>query len=84
MALAEGNNGAVVFSEEQEALVLKSWAVMKKDSANLGLRFFLKYVSFLPCATAGILVAPAVGHRLCSSPVASLIHGRRAPSAPAD
>lgn len=47
MALAEGSGvsgGAVSFSEEQEALVLKSWAIMKKDSANLGLRFFLKYV----------------------------------------
>jgi hypothetical protein len=43
MALAEGN-GAAIFGEEQEALVLKSWALMKKDSANLGLRFFLKYV----------------------------------------
>lgn len=41
MSAAEG---AVVFSEEKEALVLKSWAIMKKDSANLGLRFFLKYV----------------------------------------
>ena len=40
MALAEGN---VIFGEEQEALVLKSWALMKKDSADLGLRFFLKY-----------------------------------------
>ena len=44
MALAEGN-GADSFGEEQEALVLKSWAIMKKDSANLGLRFFLKYVA---------------------------------------
>jgi hypothetical protein len=42
MALAEADDGAVVFGEEQEALVLKSWAVMKKDAANLGLRFFLK------------------------------------------
>jgi hypothetical protein len=46
MALAEADDGAVVFGEEQEALVLKSWAVMKKDAANLGLRFFLKYVRF--------------------------------------
>jgi hypothetical protein len=44
MSAAEG---AVVFSEEQEALVLKSWAIMKKDSANLGLRFFLKYVPLI-------------------------------------
>jgi hypothetical protein len=50
MSAAEG---AVVFSEEQEALVLKSWAIMKKDSANLGLRFFLKYV---PSNCPGILL----------------------------
>uniref|UniRef100_K4AGJ7 Globin domain-containing protein n=1 Tax=Setaria italica TaxID=4555 RepID=K4AGJ7_SETIT len=49
MALAEGN-GVVVFSEEQEALVLKSWALMKKDSANLGLRFFLKIFEIAPSA----------------------------------
>ena len=42
MALADGN-GAAIFGKEQEALVLKSWALMKKDSADLGLRFFLKY-----------------------------------------
>ncbi|KAM0897491.1 hypothetical protein ACQ4PT_022551 [Festuca glaucescens] len=47
MSAAEGSSaprGDVVFSEEQEALVLKSWAIMKKDSANLGLRFFLKHM----------------------------------------
>jgi hypothetical protein len=45
MALVEDNNAvAVSFSEEQEALVLKSWAILKKDSANIALRFFLKYV----------------------------------------
>ncbi|CAN6301709.1 unnamed protein product [Urochloa humidicola] len=48
-ALAEGN-GVVSFSEEQEALVLKSWALMKKDSANLGLRFFLKIFEIAPSA----------------------------------
>lgn len=45
---ANGSNvvsrGAVRFTEEQEALVLKSWAIMKDDSANIGHRFFLKYV----------------------------------------
>jgi hypothetical protein len=40
MAPPEGS-----FSEEQEALVLKSWAIMKKDSATHGLRLFLKYAS---------------------------------------
>ena len=55
MALVEGNNGvsggAVSFSEEQEALVLKSWAIMKKDSANIGLRFFLKIFEVAPSAS---------------------------------
>jgi hypothetical protein len=41
MALSEGT---VNFTEEQEALILKSWAVMKKNAADLGLKFFLKYV----------------------------------------
>ncbi|AQL08336.1 Non-symbiotic hemoglobin [Zea mays] len=50
MALAEADDGAVVFGEEQEALVLKSWAVMKKDAANLGLRFFLKVFEIAPSA----------------------------------
>lgn len=40
-ALSEGVN----FTEEQEALILKSWAVMKKDAADLGLKFFLKYAT---------------------------------------
>lgn len=30
------------FAEEQEALVVKSWSVMKKDAGKLGLKFFLK------------------------------------------
>ncbi|RLN15781.1 hypothetical protein C2845_PM02G32820 [Panicum miliaceum] len=47
MALAEGN---VIFGDEQEALVLKSWALMKKDSADLGLRFFLKIFEIAPSA----------------------------------
>ena len=41
MALSQGIN----FTEEQEALILKSWAVMKKDAADLGLKFFLKYTT---------------------------------------
>ncbi|XP_014752770.1 non-symbiotic hemoglobin isoform X1 [Brachypodium distachyon] len=45
------SGGAVAgFSEEKEALVLKSWAIMKKDSANLGLRFFLKIFEIAPSA----------------------------------
>lgn len=31
-----------VFTEEQETLVVKSWGVMKKNAAELGLKFFLK------------------------------------------
>ena len=31
-----------VFTEEQEALVVKSWSAMKKNAAELGLKFFLK------------------------------------------
>jgi len=30
------------FTEEQEALVVKSWSAMKKNSAELGLKLFLK------------------------------------------
>ncbi|KAJ3674042.1 hypothetical protein LUZ60_006034 [Juncus effusus] len=41
----------MVFSEEQEALVLKSWAVMKKNSAELGLKFFLKIFDIAPSST---------------------------------
>ncbi|TVU47850.1 hypothetical protein EJB05_07464, partial [Eragrostis curvula] len=64
MALAEGNGAAVSFSEEQEALVLKSWAIMKKDSANLGLRFFLKpSASLLLCVVTDI--GPAARARAC-------------------
>ncbi|CAO2815108.1 unnamed protein product [Amaranthus hypochondriacus] len=44
------NNGSVVFSEEQEALVIKSWNVMKKNSAELGLKMFLKIFEIAPTA----------------------------------
>lgn len=30
------------FTEEQEALVVKSWNAMKKNAADLALKFFLK------------------------------------------
>lgn len=36
------SEGKIVFTEEQEALVVKSWSVMKKHSAELGLKLFLK------------------------------------------
>nr|prf hemoglobin I [Parasponia andersonii] len=38
-----------VFTEEQEALVVKAWAVMKKNSAELGLQF-LKIFEIAPSA----------------------------------
>uniref|UniRef100_A0A0E0GJC0 Globin domain-containing protein n=1 Tax=Oryza nivara TaxID=4536 RepID=A0A0E0GJC0_ORYNI len=50
MAFASASNGAVRFTEEQEALVLKSWAIMKDDSANIGHRFFLKIFEVAPSA----------------------------------
>ncbi|KAK8564408.1 hypothetical protein V6N13_005367 [Hibiscus sabdariffa] len=46
MAACEGK----VFTEEQEALVVKSWTVMKKNSAELGLKFFLKIFEIAPSA----------------------------------
>ncbi|KAG8096944.1 hypothetical protein GUJ93_ZPchr0013g34391 [Zizania palustris] len=51
MASSGESGGTVSFSEEQETLVLKSWAIMKKDSANLGLRFFLKIFEVAPSAS---------------------------------
>lgn len=30
------------FTEEQEALVVKSWKSMKKDAGELGVKFFLR------------------------------------------
>ncbi|KAL5218313.1 hypothetical protein ABZP36_018997 [Zizania latifolia] len=55
MAFLKGSDGVsggvVSFSEEQEALVLRSWAIMKKDSANIGHCFFLKIFEVVPSAT---------------------------------
>ena len=36
------------FIEEQEALVVKSWSVMKKNASELGLKFFLKQAGPVP------------------------------------
>ncbi|KAF4356920.1 hypothetical protein G4B88_008519 [Cannabis sativa] len=47
-SIIEGNK--VIFTEEQEALVVKSWAVMKKNSSELGLKFFLKIFEIAPSA----------------------------------
>ena len=38
------------FTEEQEALVVKSWNVMKKNAAELGLKFFIKIFEIAPSA----------------------------------
>ncbi|ESW03869.1 hypothetical protein PHAVU_011G048600 [Phaseolus vulgaris] len=39
---------ARVFTEEQEALVLKSWEAMKNNSGELGLKFFTKILEIAP------------------------------------
>ncbi|XP_078430480.1 hemoglobin 1 [Wolffia australiana] len=41
----------VKFSAEQEALVVKSWSVMKKNAGELGLKFFLRAFEIAPSAT---------------------------------
>ncbi|KAG6762789.1 hypothetical protein POTOM_033311 [Populus tomentosa] len=38
------------FTEEQEALVVKSWSAMKKNASELGLKFFLKIFEIAPSA----------------------------------
>ncbi|KAH9610581.1 hypothetical protein KSS87_000866 [Heliosperma pusillum] len=40
----------VSFTEEQEALVVNSWNVMKTNSAELGLKLFLKIFEIAPTA----------------------------------
>ncbi|XP_006649689.1 non-symbiotic hemoglobin 3-like [Oryza brachyantha] len=51
---AYGSNGVLRgearFTEEQEGLVIKSWNIMKDDSANIGHRFFLKIFEVAPSA----------------------------------
>ncbi|KAK7341524.1 hypothetical protein VNO80_24456 [Phaseolus coccineus] len=44
------NSSGKCFTEEQEALVVKSWSVMKKNSGELGLKFFLKIFEIAPSA----------------------------------
>ncbi|KAL5562579.1 hypothetical protein UlMin_032326 [Ulmus minor] len=43
-------DSAICFTEEQEALVVKSWAVMKKNAGEIGLKFFLKIFEIAPSA----------------------------------
>ncbi|TXG64474.1 hypothetical protein EZV62_011468 [Acer yangbiense] len=38
------------FTEEQEALVVKSWSVMKSNAGELGLKFFFKIFEIAPSA----------------------------------
>ncbi|KAK3023000.1 hypothetical protein RJ639_044994 [Escallonia herrerae] len=38
------------FTEEQEALVVKSWSSMKKNAGELGLKFFLRIFEIAPSA----------------------------------
>ncbi|KAK9136422.1 hypothetical protein Syun_015752 [Stephania yunnanensis] len=38
------------FTEEQEALVVKSWSVMKKNVGDLGMKFFLRIFEIAPSA----------------------------------
>ncbi|KAL8137274.1 hypothetical protein V2J09_003275 [Rumex salicifolius] len=40
----------IAFTEEQEALVVKSWGVMKKNAGELGLKLFLKVFEIAPTA----------------------------------
>ncbi|XP_057456355.1 non-symbiotic hemoglobin 1-like [Lotus japonicus] len=44
------NTTTIAFTEEQEALVVKSWNAMKKDSAELSFKFFSKILEIAPPA----------------------------------
>ncbi|RVW48424.1 Hemoglobin-2 [Vitis vinifera] len=44
------SDATICFTEEQEALVVKSWNSMKKNSGELGLKFFLKIFEIAPSA----------------------------------
>ncbi|XP_024955190.2 hemoglobin-2-like [Citrus sinensis] len=48
-SMANINEGRA-FTEEQEALVVKSWNVMKKNAGELGLKFFLRIFEIAPSA----------------------------------
>ncbi|CAA0807577.1 Non-symbiotic hemoglobin 1 [Striga hermonthica] len=41
---------AILFTEEQESLVVKSWNLMKKDSGEWALKLFLKIFEIAPSA----------------------------------
>ncbi|PNX98558.1 non-symbiotic hemoglobin [Trifolium pratense] len=42
--------GSVDFTEEQEALVVKSWNAIKNNSGDLSLKFFTKILEIAPAA----------------------------------
>ncbi|XP_058758073.1 non-symbiotic hemoglobin 0-like isoform X2 [Vicia villosa] len=46
----EENKKSVGFTEEQEALVVKSWNAIKKNSGDLSLKFFTKILEIAPPA----------------------------------
>ncbi|KAL7118862.1 hypothetical protein ACP275_02G027400 [Erythranthe tilingii] len=46
----ENVGGANLFTEEQEALVVQSWSLMKKNAGEWGLKFFLKIFEIAPSA----------------------------------
>ncbi|KAL7156721.1 hypothetical protein ABFS83_02G027600 [Erythranthe nasuta] len=46
----ENVEGAHLFTEEQEALVVQSWSLMKKNAGEWGLKFFLKIFEIAPSA----------------------------------
>ncbi|GAY51890.1 hypothetical protein CUMW_137770 [Citrus unshiu] len=45
-----GSFNVTAFTEEQEALVVKSWNAMKKNSGELALKFFLRIFEIAPSA----------------------------------
>ncbi|KAF3786594.1 Non-symbiotic hemoglobin 1 [Nymphaea thermarum] len=47
---ARTQNLQMAFSAEQEALVVESWAVLKKDAAAHGMKFFTKIFEIAPSA----------------------------------
>ncbi|KAH6780003.1 hemoglobin 1 [Perilla frutescens var. hirtella] len=50
MSAADQNDGAILFTEEEEGEVVKSWNLMKKDAGEWGLKFFLKIFEIAPSA----------------------------------
>ncbi|XP_047943963.1 non-symbiotic hemoglobin 1 [Salvia hispanica] len=50
MSAANQNDVVIMFTEEEEGLVVKSWNLMKKDAAEWGLKFFLKIFEIAPSA----------------------------------